>query len=394
MMKNIITNIGKFILLRLIYPWQYRRFSKGSIEEGKVIFVEIRNEKISNSLKSMYERVIELGKFNIKTHFLLEGVGSRKENIKRTMAFLKDMGDAQYVFLCEANNAFACFDKRKETKVIQLWHGCGAFKKFGFSTADLKFGSSKSQQEKYPLYNNLDLVTVSSPEVVWAYKEAMGLSDDIVKPLGISRTDVFFDVEYIENCRSKIEALIPQIKGKKVILYAPTFRGDVSNAKAPDKLELEFMKKNLGDKYVILIKHHPFIKDLPEISESCYEFAFDVTHELDIDVLLCASDICISDYSSLVFEYALLNKPMIFFAYDLDDYNDWRGFYYDYDEMTPGPIVKDASKLVDQIELASNNYNYEEIKTFKNKFMEACDGQSTNRILEHVGIRWSYSEDK
>ncbi len=70
------------------------------------------------------------------------------------------MATAEYVFLSEANNAFACFEKRPETKVIQLWHGCGAFKRFGLSTADLKFGSSRAQQQKYPLYRNLDLVTV------------------------------------------------------------------------------------------------------------------------------------------------------------------------------------------------------------------------------------------
>lgn len=385
-MKRLITSIAKFILLKMVYPHQYKKYAGASIEKNKVIFLEVRNDHISNSMKEVYNRIERDGGFNIKCHFLREGVGGRKENIRRTLAFLKDMATAEYVFLSEANNCFACFDKRSETKVVQLWHGCGAFKKFGLSTADLKFGSSRDQQIKYPLYNNLDLVTVSSEDVVWAYEEAMGINKNTIKATGISRTDVFFDETYVEKAKDKVYEAIPQARDKKIIFYAPTFRGDVSNAKAPDALDICSLKEHLGDRYVLLIKHHPFVKKLPVIPAECRDFTFDVTKTLNIDDLICVGDICISDYSSLVFEYALFNKPILFFAYDLDEYNDWRGFYYDYDELTPGPILYDTDQLIEAIESVEKDFNDSEIKKFKERFMSACDGKATDRIFNEIGM--------
>ena len=93
----------------------------------------------------------------------------------------------------------------------------------------------------------------------------------------------------------------------------------------------------MGEDAVLLIKHHPFVRELPAIPESCHDFAFDVTHDIAINELICSADAVISDYSSLVFEYSLFGRPMVFFAFDQGEYADWRGFYYDYDALTPGP---------------------------------------------------------
>ena len=105
---------------------------------------------------------------------------------------------------------------------------------------------------------------------------------------------------------------------------------------------------------------------------------------MQIDDLLCVSDICISDYSSLVFEYSLFERPMIFFAYDKAEYDDWRGFYYDYDEMTPGPICTENEEMIDYIQNLDTRFNKQEIADFHYKFMRSCDGHATERILEMV----------
>lgn len=385
-MGKIVTAVGKYVLLKLLYPHQYNKHSKKPVVKDKVVFLEVRNKTISNSMKEVYNRIVESGNKNVSCHFLGEGGGSLKNNVRNTLAFLEDMATAEFVFLSEANNCFACFNKRNETKVTQLWHGCGAFKKFGLSTAELKFGSSRKQQTKYPLYNNLDLVTVSSDEVIWAYEEAMGIDREKIRATGISRTDVFFDNEYIDKSVKNVHEAIPESKNRKILFYAPTFRGNVTDAKAPDVMDLRMLKRRLQDKYVLLIKHHPFVRKLPEIPDDCRDFAFDVTEKLNIDDLICAGDMCISDYSSLVFEYALFNKPMIFFAYDIEEYGDWRGFYYDYDELTPGPIVKTTEELLTEIEKVEKNFDAGKINEFREKFMSACDGKSTDRILNHIGI--------
>ena len=177
---------------------------------------------------------------------------------------------------------------------------------------------------------------------------------------------------------------MPEARGKKVILYAPTFRGHVSSAISPDEIDFYRFAKELSEDYVLVCKHHPFVKNPPEIPEELSDFARDLTPYLSIEDLLCCADICISDYSSLVFEYSLFEKPMIFYAYDYDDYCDWRGFYYDYFELTPGPVVKTQDELLDAIRNTETNFDKQQVIDFKKKFMGSCDGHATERILELI----------
>ncbi len=306
--------------------------------------------------------------------------------VRRVIALYQELAQARYVFLEDASNVVSAVSLRPETVVAQLWHGCGAFKKFGFSTSELLFGGSRKEKTKYPYYKNLDLVTISAPEVAWAYAEAMGLEDtpEIIVPTGISRTDVFFEEDFLYAARKTVENVVPQAKEKKIILYAPTFRGMVDNAKAPDRLDIIAMQKAIGEECILLCKHHPYVKVRPEIPEEARAFAFDVSETLDIDSLLCVADVCISDYSSLVFEYALFGRPMVFFAYDLDEYCDWRGFYYDYDQLTPGPVVQTNEALIAYIKSVLEVFDDRQIQAFRTRFMGACDGHATERILELV----------
>lgn len=376
----------RWYIFKYLYPKIYKKYSKKPVDENKVVFVEIRLPKLTNSLQLMYDTLYSRYDFDLHCHFLRNTFASRKEYRQRCKAFVKDIADAKYVFMDEATNIMGNFETRPETVITQLWHGCGAFKKFGFSTADAIFGATREQMEKYPFNRNYTHVTVSSPEVIWAYEEAMRYTHEsgVVKALGSSRTDIFYDEKFIRQSYDALYEIMPQAKGKKVILYAPTFRGRVANAKAPNVLNNEFMKYELGDEYVLLIKQHPLVRKRPGVKEYCADFAMDVTETMSIEQLLCVSDICISDYSSLVFEYSLFEKPMIFLAHDLDKFFDWRGFYYDYYELTPGPIVKNTSEVIDYIKHIDERFDKKEVQAFRQKFMSACDGHATERILDTV----------
>ncbi|MDO4869036.1 MAG: CDP-glycerol glycerophosphotransferase family protein [Bacillota bacterium] len=385
LVKRAIGRVYDFITIKFVYPAQYKKHAKAPVEKGKVILLEPRFMQTTDSLQLIKERLQESGEYRIIEMSIGFELLRLKEQYHRIMDFLAEMATAEYVFTTDSNKAVGGFSKRPETTVIQVWHACGAFKRFGFSTAKLEFGGSNHKQKMYPLHRNYDIVTVSSPEVVWAYEEAMGLEGlGQVQPLGISRTDVFFDPAFIDDAVSEVRNKVSGIGGRKVILYAPTFRGRVLEAVSPDELDLFAMKEKLGDEYVLLIKHHPFVTKRPAIPAECSDFAYDVTDDLQIDQLLCAADICISDYSSLVFEYSLFERPMLFFAYDLDDYYDFRGFYYDYDEMTPGPVVKTTEEVIDYISRVGEQFDAKEVKAFRNKFMSACDGHATERILSQI----------
>ena len=376
----------KDALFFVVLPSAYRKASRQPISPGKVLFLENKESELPESFQVMWSRLSDMSGLTLEFVSLGETRVRLRRYYQNSIAFAKNVATAQYVFLNDASSVVSCLPLRPETKVVQLWHGCGAFKKWGMSTADLIFGGSREEILRHPFYKNLSLVTVSSPEVVWAYEEAMVLQDEpgVVQPTGVSRTDVFFDDEYLAASRSKIQQLVPAAIEKKVIVYAPTFRGRVAQAEGPNALDLAKMKAFLGDSHVLLIKHHPFVKNRPAVPEECADFAFDVSDKAGINELLCGADLVISDYSSLVFEYSLFERPMIFFACDREDYADWRGFYYEYEELAPGPICETTEEVIEQIRLADDSFDSSRVKAFRAKFMSSCDGHATDRIIETV----------
>lgn len=384
--KKMKAKWNRFYLNRFKYPRTYKKYSKLPVDENKIIFVEVRLPALSNCFKVIYDELVDNYNYTVHTHFLRNPFVKGRPYIQRCLELLKDMATAKYVFISDASNVTSCFKIRPETIFTQFWHGCGAFKKFGMSTADLIFGSSRDVLEKYPNYGNYTHVTVSSPEVVWAYEEAMNYGDKpgVIKPVGISRTDIFYDKNFIAAAYEKLHLVMPQSKGKKVILYAPTFRGRIAKAQTSRALNLKLFQRELGDEYVLLFKHHPLVKKPPVIPETYKDFAQDVTDSMSIEELLCVSDICISDYSSLVFEYSLFERPLIFFAYDIDEYFDWRGFYYDYYELAPGPIVKTNLEMIDYIKNIDTRFDKKRVHDFREKFMSSCDGHATERIMQMV----------
>lgn len=376
-----LRRIRKHYRYKVYFPKVYSSYCTEPVQENKVLFLEMRFTKLSNSFELIYKALEESGEYDLKCSYVQFNFIRGREFTQRVNEMLKELATAKYVFVDDASLILSSIPLRKETVAINLWHACGAFKKFGRSTAELKFGSSAATLDKYPNYGNLTHVTVSSPEVIWAYEEAMHLPKGIVKATGVSRTDQFYDKEFVESRKQKLYKIMPEAKGKKVILYAPTFRGHVATASSPDRIDFERFCRELGNEYVIVCKHHPFVKNPPIIPEELQHFAKDLTKYLSIEDLLCCADICISDYSSLVFEYSLFEKPMIFYAYDYDNYCDWRGFYYDYSEFTPGPVVQTEDELLNSIKNIDTQFDKQKVIDFKEKFMGSCDGHATERII-------------
>lgn len=384
---RFVKRLMRNFCLSIWYPRVYRKAALEPLQPGKVVFVEVREPALSDSFKLMHARLSEEPSLQVSVMFLGESRVRYSQYHRNCLAMLREIATAPYVFLNDASNVVSCVPLRDGSQVVQLWHGCGAFKKWGMSTADLKFGGSRKQKLKHPFYENLSLVTTSSPEVNWAYIEAMHLecTPEIVQAIGVSRTDIFFRPDFLERSRTRVNEARPQIGDRKILLYAPTFRGRVAEAEGPDKLDIAALKDAFGDRWALVIKHHPFVKEPPAIPTGCEDFAFDVTHgNLAIDELMAASSACISDYSSLVFEYSLLRRPLAFFAYDKADYDDWRGFYYDYDELTPGPVCATTAEVIHWLAESERAFDTSRIDAFRAKFMSACDGHATERIVRAV----------
>lgn len=404
----MITRICKWMVFKIIYPVVYFLGSRRAVRQKKVVFVEDHGEALSGDFELLHEALLNSG-YQLKVHYLKMSSSPWGEIVCNTIALLWDISTAACILLNESNSALGAFRLRKETKMIQLWHACGAFKKWGFSVADKSFGDDKKNLNLYSGHGNYSLVSVSGNAVVWAYQEAFGLQNKpgVVKPLGVSRTDVFFSEEkrqQVQDMWKRFVSSHKQLKvaneivamksadtvtagtiagnDKKVMLYAPTFRGDIRGAKSPNVLDLKKLEK-IKEEYVVLIKQHPFVKEGFPVPEEYQDFCVEIKDEMSIQQLLMIADILVTDYSSIVFEYALMNRPIFFLAHDVEEYYDERGFYYPYEEFVPGPIVKSTKELLDKLE-DIEHYDMTKIEAFCKQYMSGCDGHSTERILAYI----------
>lgn len=287
---------------------------------------------------------------------------------------------------------------KKNVRVIQLWHGTGTIKRFG---QDVNTGRLKKLEKS--ANSNITHLIVNSPDMKRLYSRVFGVEEEKVYITGLPKTDVLLelinrnnnqlsstpvnnyqenraragkDKEYIYNKYS-----IPA--HKKLILYAPTFRDDETDKLSALKIIDEIIKE-LPEDYHLGVRLHPFIADniiKPE-AEAKYNgrLSMDMSHEEDINLLLMAADILITDYSSIIYEYCLTGRPMIFFAYDLDKFSSsGRGFYYDYEDYVPGPVARTTDELNDIIK--SGSFNCERVHKFRENNFPLLDGKAADRII-------------
>lgn len=380
----MIKRIGKWLVFKWVYPVCYKMASCNDINRKKIIFVENHQSELTDNF-ILYYQELKKRDYEVHVHYLKISSSGWKDIIRRSIALIKDMGNASCIFLNESNSLFGAFKLRRETKLVQVWHACGAFKKWGYSVADKSFGDDRKSLEQYSGHYNYTLVPVSGKEVCWAYEEAFGLEPDsgIVRPLGVSRTDIYFRKEFLDASHEKLKQMIPFLNNRKVILYIPTFRGEIRTAVSPKELDIARLFDCFHEDYMVLVKQHPFIRESYVVEEAYSDFCMEIRDEMTTDELLAVADICITDYSSVVFDFSLLEKPILFFAYDLERYYDERGFYYPYETFVPGPVVKNNCELIECISKIKE-FDYNKIRDFKERYMSGCDGHATKRILEQV----------
>lgn len=268
----------------------------------------------------------------------------------------------------------------KSTKVIQVWHSTGAFKRMGFA----RMGRPGSTKKGSLTHRNYTHVTVSSQGVVPAFCEAFGLPKERIYPIGVPRTDLFFDPREQERLLTEFYDRYPQLIGKKLVLFAPTFRGDTRmDAHYPKEwFDPAALVDALPEDYVLGIKLHPFIAQTMSVPPAYKDRIIDFSKEREINHLLFPAYCLITDYSSVIFEYALLNKPIIFYLPDLAEYDRDRSFFYDFETYVYGPCCQSAQQLPDAV--LKGESCAEKRKDFFETFLSACDGQSTKRFVDCI----------
>ncbi len=272
--------------------------------------------------------------------------------------------------------------KRSGTTIVQTWHACGAFKKVGYSVLDKSFGADEALASRVRIHSNYDVCLVASHTAAPHYAEAFRQPlERFRSDLGIPRTDVLFGEERLARTRAAVRERYHLTDGRRVILYAPTFRGDsVTDARATDDLDLRVLRDALGADHVLLVRLHPFIRSATPIGPDLADFAIDVSDHPDINELMLVSDVLVTDYSSAIFEFALLHRPMVFFAPDYEAYERERGFYFDYRTGVPGPIFETTEALAAY--LRAGVFDLERVERFRATSFDVADGGSATRVTE------------
>src|SRR5262245_35975513 len=265
---------------------------------------------------------------------------------------------------------------RAGARYVQVWHASGAFKRFGYSTLDKTFGSNHAFVEALPIHTNYDRSLVSAARFAPFYAEAFRQPlEKFDASLGIPRTDVFFGDQRADAER-RVRERYPIPAGRRTILYAPTFRGEsIVRARSPEQLDFAALQASLGGDHVLLLRQHPFVRSARSIGPGLRDFVIDVSNHPDINELMLIGDVLVTDYSSAIYEFALLERPMAFFAPDHAAYEAERGFYFDYEAGVPGPVFEDTAGLA--VWLRSGRFDLERVARFRDESFDVADGHST-----------------
>ena len=417
--KNLLLNIAKKSktfrkilrfsntkLKKIRYFYYYKRYK---VNDKVILFDSYNGKSYACNPKAIYEQMLKMEEFKDYT-FIWAFVDpkSKEHFFKDTRTRLIKYNSKQYLKYCSiakywiTNSLIDISIKKKENQIyIQTWHGT-PLKKL---RCDIEVdGSVLNSREEIVKRNNYDAVRFDyflspSPFATNCFTSAFNLrklnKTNIIVEKGYPRNDYLFNYTNSDVKRIKKELKIPA--NKKVLLYAPTFRDNEHQTGLgyTYSLNLDFdnLKKSLGKDYIILFRTHYFVANSFDFDK--YKgFVYDVSNYDDINELYVISDILITDYSSVFFDYANLDRPIIFYMYDLELYkNKLRDFYFELDEL-PGPIVKDENTLIKEIKNVSKNVKkyQEKYLDFQAKFNPLDNGYCSKKVIKDIFER--HSENK
>ncbi|CUB25613.1 CDP-glycerol glycerophosphotransferase family protein [Bacillus amyloliquefaciens] len=318
-----------------------------------------------------YEMTVLYTRHAVSLKKELEGVGSFYLNEKHPLHLLKAV-----LFLFKSkvvitDNYFlmtSVLNRRPQTTCIQVWHANGSLKKFGLEDVTNQNRPASDISRFKKVYRSFDFVTVGSDAMADVFKKSFGIRDGQLLKTGIPLTDVYY-----EEHKPELKHKWP----KKIILYAPTFRDyDMQSFRLP--FTEEQLTNALNGEYMLLVKLHPAV--LHQISASFESELIKNVSDMRLHDLLKAADILITDYSSVPFEFALLNKPIFFFTYDLEEYDQKRGLIDNYTSVIPGKACHDSEALLE--EMTKKPFRAEELKRFSDKWNMYSDGNSSEALLK------------
>ena len=378
-------------------PIQYWRFldklvfQKMRIREDWVFVESFFGKSYSDSPKYLYEYLYD--KYGDQYRFIwclnrrTREVKGRPSICRRhSLRYVYYTARAKY-FICNTRQP-AWFKKRKETVFVETWHGT-PLKKLAFDLEDIHAVSQDHKKLFYSQSKEWDYLVSANRFSTDVFERAFCFPREKIIETGYPRNDILYS-EHAGRIAEEVKRELGIPKGKRVILYAPTWRDNQFYEKAKYKftlvLDLERMRREFGNDSVLLLRTHYYIADRLELS-GLDNFVYNGSGYGDVSRLYLVSDICITDYSSVFFDFANLKRPLLFFAYDLEDYKEEiRGMYLDMEKELPGPVVQTNDELIDalrHLDEVTEQYR-ERYERFYDKFCHIDDGNAAERVVQAV----------
>lgn len=375
---------------------KYKLFDKeDSVDSNTIVFESFGGKNYSDSPKYIYEymqknypKLNYIWVFNNPDKNVIIG------NAEKVKKGSKEYYDAYSKAKFWVSNArLPLYLNKKENQIyIQTWHGT-PLKRLANDMKVVRMPGTTTANYKKNFYaetSRWDYLVSPNRYSTNIFKTAFWMDEERTWEIGYPRNDVLVnrsdDQEYINQIKKDLN--LPE--GKKVIMYAPTWRDDEFVKKGQYlfdlKINLENLQKELGENYVILLRMHYLIANALDLN-GYEDFAIDVSNYSDISELYLISDALITDYSSVMFDFGILKRPQYFFAYDIEKYDKGlRGFYMDYMNDLPGEIITDEFKLAEELKnIDEHKEKYKEkIEKFYEKFCSLEKGQSSKFIGDYI----------
>ena len=360
--KSIILTIW----LSLFYPFTYLV----PLNKRRVAFVSLEHETLANDFKLIYQQLEKQPDIDLRTA-MFKFTPNLIGNVKYAFACVHQLFliQSSAVVLLDYNNyVVSRFPHRKGVRIVELWHATGALKKFGNEVA-----------RDYRI-KNYDYVIANSDFFKQPYATAFNIDANRVVVTGIPLNDKLFDDKYKSTTRAAIMTKYPQLAGKTVVTYAPTFRGRIGTKIVEAPGDVDHIASLLTDDYVLAYKPHPLVSNVID-TKNPRVLKLD---GIAIDDLFCATDILITDYSAITIDWMAFNKPVIAFTPDLDKYASSRGLLINYEQDFPGAITRTETELAETIMSTNLDSNSDKRAKFKAMVYKYDDGRSTARVVDFI----------
>lgn len=357
-----------------------------------ILFVSFNGRSYACNPRYIFEKMRSDERY--KDYRFIWGM-DKVENIEGAEVFR--MRRFQYFYyLCKAkywvfNSKMPNYYRKKNNQVyLQTWHGT-PLKKLAYDIENENqtfYRSKMNYQKMLETYENdvnkWDYLISANPFSTKVFQSAFRIDKGKILETGYPRNDIYINYDVNRNKKIKESHNIPA--GKKVILYAPTFRDNsfgTKGYKADLQVNFELWKQILGDDYIVIFKPHYLISNSIGIPYELKKFIYKMDAKSDINDLYLISDILITDYSSVFFDYSNLKRPIYFYMFDFDNYkNQLRGFYLDVPSDLPNDIDTDENTLL--MKIKNSEFDYKRLEVFNRKYNPWQDGNSVARILKEV----------